>query len=95
MYELLAGRLDVAGRREAAADVGEGLEHGDDGAVPQRSEQLLLTDVLHRGVVALELAQRGADGRPLLSLAQDSPDGEGQRECETGGGDEKHLKPRS
>ena len=73
--ELLADGLDVADRREAAAEVGEPLERRDDGPLAERVEQLLVADVLD--LVALELAQRRAHDGLLVGLGGERVDDEG------------------
>ena len=56
--ELLADLVDVADRREASPEAREAAQHGHERPLGDRSEQLLVADVLD--LVAVELAQRVA-----------------------------------
>ena len=72
--ELLADVVDVADRGEAPAEAGEAAEDGHEGPLVERDQQLLVPDVLD--LVALELAQRGADDGLLLGVAEQRVDDE-------------------
>ncbi len=86
--ELGLDLLDVARRREPATDVDHAVGDGEQGALPQGVEHLLLAEVL--GLVALELTERAANDRPLLGLGGDRVDHQADGGSDSGDCDEEH-----
>ena len=83
--------VDVADRREAAADPGDGLEGGRHGPLLERVDELLVPDAVD--LVALERAQRGAHGRLLLEGVEHREGDDADRGEQPEDAEGEHVRP--